>query len=176
MSEHRKTYEGKVYFVTLTVVGWIDVFTRYEYVQELINNLKYCQKNKGLKIYTYVIMSNHMHMIASVENGTLGAFLRDFKSYTSKKIIELIKNSTIESRKDWMLELFERFGSLNPDNKTYQFWQNTNHPIELWNSNVIDQKVEYIHNNPVKAGIVEKAEEYKYSSAYDFSEIKVDEM
>ncbi len=94
MSEKRKTIEDQLYYVTLTVVGWIDVFTRKEYVYEIINNLKYCQQNKGLEIYAYVIMSNHIHLIARMNNGSkLGELLRDFKSYTAKQIIKMIEDN-----------------------------------------------------------------------------------
>ena len=78
MSEKYKTYEGCVYYVTLTVVGWIDVFTRKEYVYELMKNIQYCQENKGLKLYAYVIMPNHLHWIPRAEEGRLSEILRDF--------------------------------------------------------------------------------------------------
>ena len=87
MSEIYKTQEGKLYYVTLTVVGWIDVFTRKEYVYELIKNIKYCQENKGLEIYAYVIMSNHVHLICKTENTLLSYVLRDLKSFTAPLLL-----------------------------------------------------------------------------------------
>ena len=89
MSENRKTFEGSLYFVTLTVVGWIDVFTRKIYADIIIENLKFCQQNEGLKIYAYVIMSNHLHLIVKRDHeNNLTELLGRFKSYTSKKIIQ----------------------------------------------------------------------------------------
>jgi len=88
LSELRKTYENKVFFITLTVVGWIDVFIRKLYCNELINNIIYCQRNKGLEIFAYVIMSSHIHMIVRRKEGELSGLLRDFKSYTAKMIIK----------------------------------------------------------------------------------------
>ena len=171
MSEKRKTIEGKLYYVTITVVGWIDVFTRKEYVYEIVKNLIYCQQNKGLEIYAYVIMSNHLHLIAKTNDGTLGELLRDFKSYTAKQIIKLVEDNQQESRQEWLMYMFNYFGK--GKHQDFQFWQHTNHPIELYNAEVIKQKINYIHNNPVKCGFVACPEHYLYSSANEFSEIKV---
>lgn len=173
MSEKYKTYEGSVYYVTLTVVGWIDVFTRKEYVYELIKNIKYCQENKGLELYAYVIMPNHLHLIARAEEGRLSEILRDFKSYTAKVLIEMVDTHQQESRREWLMHMFRYFGKYNTQNKEFQFWQQHNHPIELWSENVIKQKVAYLHNNPVKAGFVAEPNHWLYSSANEFSEIKV---
>jgi putative transposase len=173
MSEIRKTYEGKLYFITMTVVGWIDVFNRPLYVQELINSVKFCQQNKGLELYCYCIMSSHVHLIARASEGKLSDILRDMKSYTAKKIYKLVSNNLQESRREWMLEQFESFGKQNSQNSKFQFWQQNNHPIELYSNKVIDQKIHYIHNNPVEAGLVKRAEHYPYSSACEESEIQV---
>lgn len=173
MSELRKTYEGGLFFVTLTVVGWLDVFNRRLYIEELIKNIKYCQEHKGLQIYCYCIMSSHVHLIASAKTGKLTSILRDFKSYTSKELIKLIENNIQESRREWMLYMFEFFAKKNSHNSVYQFWQQTNYPVDLFTAKVIDQKVDYIHNNPVETGIVYNPEDYIYSSANPKSVVKV---
>lgn len=173
MSEKYKTHEGKLYYVTLTVVGWIDVFTRKDYVYELIRNIKYCQEKKGLELYAYVIMSNHMHLVCRTETNTVNEVLRDFKSYTSKEIIKQVKENSRESRKEWLLYMFRYFGKGNSANKEFQFWQNGTHAIELYSLDLILQKINYIHLNPVKAGFVEEPHHWLYSSANPFSEIKV---
>lgn len=165
MSEYRKTTPGELYFVTLTVSGWVDVFSRKEYKDILIENLKYCQQKEGLEIYAYVIMSNHMHLIAKRLEGDLTELLGRFKGYTAKKILESITKSTEESRKEWMLYLFNHFAKTNTQYSKYHFWNYTNHPVLLHTNAVIDQKVEYIHQNPVRAGLVTEAEYYTYSSA-----------
>jgi REP element-mobilizing transposase RayT len=176
MSDTYKTESGKLYYVTITVVGWIDVFTRKEYVYELIENIKYCQKNKGLELYAYVIMSNHIHLIAKSTEVPLNSLLGNFKSFTSKQLIKLIEENSGESRKEWMLRMFKFYGKGNSQNEEYQFWQNGNHPIELWSAAVIQQKINYLHNNPVKQGIVAHPQDYLYSSANEFSPIKVLEV
>jgi putative transposase len=176
MSHKYKTVEGKLYYVTLTVVGWIDVFTRRDYVEEIIKNLKYCQENKGLEIFAYVIMTNHMHLVCRTNQGTINEVFRDFKSYTAKKLIKMISENQQESRQEWMMHMFRYFGRGNSQNKEFQFWRNGNHAIELWSENMILQKINYIHMNPVKARIVGEPQHYLHSSANEFSEIKVPEM
>ena len=110
MSDKYKTEADKLYYVTITVVGWIDVFTRKDYVYELMDNIKFCQTNKGLDLYAYVIMSNHLHLIAKSNDVPLNILLGNFKSYTSKKIISMIEAHPQESRKDWMMRMFKFYG------------------------------------------------------------------
>lgn len=95
--------------------------------------------------------------------------IRDFKKFTSKKLIKAIEENNQESRKEWMMSIFKSAGEYNSNNKNYQFWRQDNKPIEVYSNAVIDQKLEYLHNNPVEEGIVEQAEEYVYSSARDYA-------
>lgn len=113
-------------------------------------------------------MSNHIHLVVSAKNNDTSDILRDFKKFTSKQIIKAITEHSGESRKRWMLDIFKLSGEQNSRNTTYQFWRQDNHPIQLSTSPFINQTLEYSHNNPVVAGIVEKAEEYLYSSARDY--------
>jgi Transposase and inactivated derivatives len=152
-----------LYFVTLTVRHWIDVFTRNEYKDIIIESLDYCRKNKGLEIYAWVIMTNHVHLIIRAKEGyILQDILRDFKKNTSKAVIKTINESLNESRKEWLLRGFHT-------NDGNRFWQEGNHPIELWTNDVIDEKLNYIHNNPVKAGFVFREQDFLYSSAADYT-------
>jgi len=157
-----------LYFVTFTVVKWIDVFTRREYKDILVDSFNYCIKNKGLEIYAWVIMSNHVHLIIGTTHKPMQDILRDIKRHTSKQLIKAITENIQESRKDWLIWFFERESKLNPNNEYVQFWQQGSHPIELW-SNAIDQKLDYLHNNPVTAGWVDEPEHYLYSSARDYA-------
>lgn len=134
----------------------------------LIENLKYCQENKGLIIYAYVIMSNHIHMLVQSQTNDLSDTLRDFKSYTSKKLIESIENDT-ESRKEWMLFMFKRAAIRHKRNTVYQFWTHENHAEIIYSDKFISQKIDYIHNNPVRAKIVKHPEDYLYSSARNYA-------
>lgn len=161
--------QDKLYYVTLQVVEWVDIFTRQKYRDIIIENLAYCQKHKGLELFAWVIMSNHIHLIARCEKEGLSNLLRDFKSYTSKKILEEIDTSA-ESRKDWMLNVFKDAAFKHKRNAEYQFWTHENHAELLYSSYFIEQKLDYIHQNPVRAGIVVNANEYRYSSAKDYAD------
>ncbi len=119
MSERYKFVEGYAHFITFAVVGWVDVFTRREYAEFLLQNLAYCRKNKGLRLYEFVIMPNHLHLIAAAASGNLGEIMRDFKTYTSKELVKLIAANPRESRKEWMLRVFREHGAANPQNVPY---------------------------------------------------------
>jgi len=152
-----------LYFVTMTVKHWIDVFTRKDYKDIIVNSLQYCQKEKGLEIFAWVIMSNHLHLIVRAkEDYSLPDILRDFKKFTSKQIIKAIEENPKESRKEWLIRGFKT-------NEGHQFWMDGSHPIELWSNAVIDEKLNYLHQNPVKSGWVSCAEDYVYSSAGDYA-------
>jgi len=153
------------YFVTFAVVGWVDLFTRNVYKDILLESWRYCQQQKGLLIHAYVIMTNHVHMIISRNSDPLlEAIMRDMKKFTSSKLLEAIKKEP-ESRKEWMQMLFRQAGENNSNNKIFQLWQQDNHPIECGSPTILRQKMDYVHENPVRAGFVEKSEDWTYSSA-----------
>jgi REP element-mobilizing transposase RayT len=161
--------QDKLHFITLQVVEWIDIFTRKSYRDIIIENLKYCQDKKGLEIYGWVIMSNHIHMLVRSNENNLSGTLKDFKSYTSKQILEEIRISD-ESRREWLLQLFKNAARNHQRNSKYQFWTHDNHAEYIYSDKFIEQKLQYIHNNPIRAGIVAKPEDYLYSSALDYAE------
>ncbi|MBB6610622.1 transposase [Pontibacter sp. Tf4] len=161
--------KGGLYFVSFAVVYWIDVFTREEYFAVLTDSLDYCRKNKGMEIYAWCIMPSHVHLIFRAKDNNPSVLLKELKTYTSKQLQKAIVEHNQESRKEWMLWLMERAGLKTSNVKHRQFWQQHNKPIELWSAAVIDQKIDYIHNNPVEAGFVSEPEHWKYSSAIDFS-------
>ncbi len=162
--------QRKLYFVTFTVVYWLDVFIRREYKDLFLASLHYCQQHKGLELCAYCIMSSHVHMIIGRNgNHNIEGIIRDIKKFTSVKLIECIGAHPQESRKDLLLWLFERAGKGNSNNTRYQFWQQHSHPVELATNEMIDQRLDYIHNNPVEAGIVLSPEHYLYSSAINYA-------
>ena len=121
----------KAYFVTVTTVNWIDVFTRLNHKQTIIDSLKYCQKHKGLEIYAYVLMPSHLHMMCCAKEGfELPGIIRDFKKFTSKKIIQNIEEEP-ESRREWILELFSRACEHLKRKQAYKVWQDGYHAEEL---------------------------------------------
>lgn len=169
MSRYKILDQHGINFVTLTVVDWVDVFIRKRYKDIVIESLKHCQKEKGLVVYAYVIMSSHIHLIAEAKGSIpLSDILRDFKKFTSKTILREIEHGEYESRREWMLNRFAFRGHNASGNRQYQFWQSDNHPIILYTLPVIAQKIIYIHNNPVVEGWVEQADQYLYSSASNY--------
>ena len=153
-----------LYYLTFQVVFWVDIFTRQSYREIIIDSLKHCQQAKGLEIYAFVIMSNHVHVLVRSSNGNLSSTIRDFKKYTSKRIIEEIINGT-ESRREWLLRLFSYSAKRQNKKGNYQVWTHENHAIEVYSNTFLEEKVAYIHANPVRSGIVKSPEEYVYSSA-----------
>jgi hypothetical protein len=107
-------------------------------------------------------------MIIGAHGEKLENIMRDIKKHTSIALKEAIQKHPGESRKEWMLWMMERAGKNNSQNLNFQLWQQDNHPIELPDYKILHQKLDYIHYNPVVAGIVEKPEDYLYSSARDY--------
>ncbi|HOP03300.1 MAG TPA: transposase, partial [Tenuifilaceae bacterium] len=162
--------QSALYYLTLQVVDWIDIFTRQVYRDIVIESLKFCQQNKDLQIFGYVIMSNHVHLIANSPNGHLSETLRDFKKFTAKTIINTIKEGN-ESRRVWMLNRFGYNAQQHSRNKNYQLWTHENHAVILFSNSFMAEKLDYLHNNPVRAGLVDKPEDYRYSSARNYAEM-----
>ena len=170
MSRKYKFYNKEgLYFMSFATVYWIDVFTRDHYCLSFMESLDFCRKKQGMEIYAWCIMPNHIHLIFRAKNNNPGDLLRDLKTFTSKNIQKLIVDNPQESRKEWLLWMMTKAGTKNSNVKHKQFWQQHNKPIELWSPNVINQKVDYIHFNPVKAGFVTEPHYWKYSSAIDYS-------
>jgi len=160
------------------VVYWIDVFVRELYCERIIESLTYCQKEKGMEIYAWCIMPSHIHLVFKAKKNNPSDLIRDFKRHTSKVLQKSIEDNIQESRKEWILWMMERAGNKNSNVKKRQFWQQHNKPIELWSNEVIEQKIDYIHNNPVVSGFVINAYDWKYSSSRSYvgeiGELKID--
>ena len=155
------------YFVTFTIVDWVDLLSRKVYRDIVIESLRYCISYKGLKVYSYVIMTNHIHIIIQSDgSNTLSNIIRDFKKYTAKEFIETIIKEP-ESRREWLLNRFAINAAQHSRNSNYQIWTHENHAIEINSHQFFEQKNNYIVQNPVRAGWVDKAEDYVYSSAYE---------
>ena len=163
-----------IYFLTFTVVGWADIFTRPECRNIIIDSLNHCKKSKGLILYAFVIMSNHLHLIAQTKESSQGmsVFIRDFKKFTARQLINWFLTSKQESRKDWMTSLFNTYGQKNSNNDLFQIWKPDNRPMQILTPKFAIQKLGYIHMNPVKAGIVDHPEDYLYSSARNYANRK----
>ena len=172
MSDKYKIFDQEeAYYLTMTIVGWIDVFTRNSHKLLITDSLKFCQENKGLVIFGYCLMSNHLHMICRAEkDNNLSEILRDFKKFTSKRIIDQIQEEP-ESRRKWMLNYFSYAGKNLNRIKNYKVWQDGNQAKVIYSNEFLYQKLDYIHKNPVKELIVEKEEDYLFSSARNYADL-----
>jgi len=172
MSQNPINSNGEVCFMTFTVTAWVDVFTRPAYRHIMVDSLKHCQQKKGLQLYGWCLMSNHIHLLGSANEGiVLNDIIRDMKKFTSKKIVQGIQFEH-ESRKEWMLNMFGFCGKSHRKEIEYKFWQDDFDCYEVVSNNVFDQKLDYIHSNPVRAEIVAEPHHYLYSSARNYADLK----
>ncbi|WP_373766743.1 transposase [Glaesserella sp.] len=157
-----------VYFVSFATVYWIDVFIREVYFQAIIQALAFCRKEKGIRIYGYCIMPSHIHLLFQAKNQNPTEVLRDFKKFTANQLIKLIRENQQESRREWLLWMFSRAAIKRDNVQKYQFWQHHNQPIEIYSQKFFDEKLNYIHQNPVVSDFVCEPWEWKYSSARNY--------
>jgi len=165
---HYRIQGDRTYFLTPTVVDWVDVFTRPVYKNFLVDQLKWSQENRGLNIFAWCLMTNHLHLIANTTAPfELDDAIRDFKKFTSKAIFNLL-DSDSESRREWILQRFRFAGKISRKHKYTKFWQEGNKPIDVHSEEFLWQKINYIHQNPVKLGYVEREQDWLYSSARNY--------
>jgi putative transposase len=164
--------QKQTYFLTLTIVDWVDIFTRKDYKIIIVNSLNYCIENKGLEVFAWVLMSNHLHLMVRAKEGfVLSHILRDFKKFTSKEITAKILDIG-ESRREWLLNKFAFEAKRTGRAKYYKVWRDDNHAICLEKNEWVLQRLNYIHQNPVRQLIVTNAHEYIFSSAIDYADGK----
>jgi REP element-mobilizing transposase RayT len=151
------------HFLTCTIVGWLPVFTRPDTVQIIFDSWKFLQENNRLQIYGYVILENHLHMIASSPD--LGKEIGDFKSFTARKIIDYLeaKNAQV------LLKQLRFQKARHKVDREYQVWQEGSHPQEIKDNEMMLQKLEYMHGNPLERGYVDEAVHWRYSSARNYA-------
>jgi putative transposase len=150
--------QQKLYFVSFATVNWIDVFIRREYKDIVVASFSYCIQQKCLEVYAWCMMSSHVNLIIGSMEAKMEDILRNLMLHTSKALLKAIAEHNQESRKEWMLWMFERASKQNPNNAKHPFWQQHNQPIELWSHTRMDQKLHYLHRNSVEAGWVEEPE------------------
>lgn len=171
MSRKYKFHNKKgIYFISFATVYWLDIFTRQIYFSILEEAVSYCRVEKGMEVFAYCFMPSHIHLMFRSGKEDPSNLIRDFKGFTARKLIKAIEENPQESRKEWLLWMMERAGKQKSNVKQRQFWQQHNQPIELWSENVIQQKIDYIHNNPVESGFVTNPIDWKYSSARNYQE------
>jgi len=153
--------ENLTHFLTITIIEWIDIFTKPQYPQIIIDSLKYCQENKGLLLYEFVIMTNHLHLIVKAkEKNKLSQIISDFKKHTTREILKELE----EDNRKYILNLIKNSFAKKKDYQN-QIWQRENYPEVIESEKFLLQKTNYVYNNPIKKGYVVKSEDWIYSSA-----------
>jgi putative transposase len=155
--------EQAPHFLTCTVINWMPLFTRPQTVDIIISALKYRQEDQDWKIYGYVILENHLHLIVQAEN--LISELPRFKSYTARQLIDYLK----ECRAERLLKQMAFFRKAHKQDRDYQCWEEGSHPQLIQNEQILRQKLDYIHFNPVKRGYIDEPNHWRYSSARDYA-------
>ncbi|MBU4270762.1 MAG: transposase [Planctomycetes bacterium] len=151
------------HFLTCTVVGWVPVFTRMETVEIVLDSWRFLQDNDRLTLFGYVILENHLHWIASAED--LARQIGEFKSFTARGIIDLLEARNVKP----LLRQFEHLKARHKTDSAHQFWQEGSHPQMIESDEMMRQKLEYIHNNPVVRGFVDDPTHWRYSSARNYA-------
>lgn len=168
---YKITDQQGLHFLTFTVVDWMDIFTRPVYKDIIVDSLNYCIREKELEVFSWCLMTNHLHLICRANGSiTLSEIVRDLKKFTAKSVIAVIANEN-ESRKDWLLDRMGWRAKQDKRISNYKFWKPDNHAIYLDKllPEMLMQKIEYIHMNPVVAAIVSEPHHYLYSSAIDYA-------
>lgn len=161
-TRYQITENSSPYFLTCTIIEWLPVFTRQPYFDIIIDTLKYNRQKKGLKLFAYVILDNHLHLVAAGDR--LDQTVKEFKSHTARAIIEM---ATSED-KTWLLNQLKYYKAKHKKKSHYQVWQEGFHPQLIQSEDMLHQKIDYIHDNPVNIGLVERAEDWLYSSARNY--------
>ncbi len=158
-----KIYEPTYpHFMTCTVLHWIPLFTNQQSVQILIDSLKHLQQSDNLKIYAYVVLENHLHLVASSDD--IAKSIKKFKSYTAKEMLNLLQKQNIKT----ILDQLAFYKKAHKQETTYQVWQEGMQPKLIQTEQMLREKINYIHNNPIKRGYVDEAKHWRYSSARDY--------
>lgn len=150
------------HFITSTIVNWLPVFTTTARCDILVRALEFCRAEKGLQIYGWVILDNHFHAIVAASD--LPRVVADLKQHTAKRLMELLESEGQE----WLLHQFSFSKAVHKTKSSHQIWQEGVHPQALLSDEMMLQKLEYIHNNPVKRGLVVSPEHWRYSSAHEW--------
>ncbi len=150
------------HFITATVVEWLPIFTTSACCEIVAQSLVHCREKKALRVYAWVVLDNHFHAI--VAGPDLAKTMGDMKKFTAGNF----SRSYRRKRRDWLLQQLQYFRARHKTASTHQVWQEGVHPQSIRSDAVMLQKLEYLHNNPVKRGLVALPEHWRYSSAHEW--------
>ena len=161
-SRYKISEENGFYFATSTITEWLPVFTSERYFEIIVSSLQFCIENKGLKLYAYVILDNHFHLVVSAPD--LSKTMTSMKKFTAHEIIKQLK----EDKKEWLLNQLAYYKKRHKKGSIHQVWQEGFHPQLLVTEEMLIQKINYLHKNPVKRGFVDSPEYWRFSSARNY--------
>ncbi len=161
-----KFIENSPHFLTCTIVNWLPVFSQPEFAQIILKSLDFLSRNQRLTLHAYVIMENHLHLIASAEN--ISKEIAAFKSFTARSIIDKLK----QNKAEYLLTQLKFHKRLHKTNQDYQLWQEGSHPQTILSEQMLIQKLEYIHNNPVRRGYIDNPAHWRYSSYRNYMDME----
>ena len=161
-TRYKITADDGFYFITSTIVEWLPVFATRPYFDIVIQSLKFCRANKGLQLFSYVILDNHFHLVVAGPN--LGRIIADLKKFTARQIVDHLE----AEQKRWLLNQLSYYKKRYKTRSHYQVWQEGYHPQLIYSAEMLLQKMEYIHYNPVKRGLVALPEHWLHSSARNY--------
>jgi REP element-mobilizing transposase RayT len=159
MSRYR-VGEHLPHFCTITVLDWTPVFIEARHIDPLIESLSFCRAHKGLQLFAYVVMPNHLHVIAAADD--LPAVMRDFKRFTSRTVHDRLVADGRETALAWLERGAQR---ARRERGEFSLWQDGFHPQEISSPGVLTEKLRYLHENPVRKHLVATPEDWYYSSA-----------
>ena len=165
MRSNYKIYHNEcIHFITSTIIEWIPVFTSQKYFDILIASMSYCREEKNLSIFAYVILDDHFHAVCQAPE--LSKTIQSLKRHTAKCILDQLE----KDHRKWMLNLFAYYKKMHKTSSEHQVWQDGFHPQEIMNEEMLVNKIEYIHYNPVRRGLVKKPKHWIFSSAADYGD------
>ncbi len=156
--------EHCTYFITSTIVNWLPVFIDKPYFEIVVESLKFIRANKGVQIGAFVVMPTHLHLVCLPgEKVNLSNVIRDFKRFTSQALSTQLE----QDRREIWLRVLARHAP-GRAGAEYRVWQEGFHPEAIHSAGFARQKFEYVHNNPVRKGLVDAPEHWRYSSARNY--------
>ncbi len=158
-SRYKILNENYPYFITSCVVGKLPLLLNPKINSIIIDGLRFLIKERSIRLYAYVIMPDHIHFIA--EGKDLAKHVSSFKSFTARRIIDHLEEENFE---DTLASLRNNKLKHKID-REYQLWSEGFHPKQISSDLIMEQKINYIHHNPVKAGLVATELDWEYSSA-----------
>ncbi len=170
MSERYKVLDSSApNFITLTLIDWVDLLIRPIYFRILDDAINYCIENKGLEVNAYVYMTSHIHLIVQSNDIPLPTIIKSIKIHTTKELLKAIKERP-ESRREWLLNKFSFAAQRIKRGVKYKVWRDGFHPVLLDSPLKIEQRVNYIHQNPRELQLVREPRDWINSSCLEYEQ------